>query len=541
MFVGGAKVADYVYDGRGGRAKKIVCRRDLALYNDNPSTGSPSSMLFGNLNGSPMPATSGNPVVDTTSYISDLYEIETPSSVNPQQIRKTKFIYLGNIKVASVGSDGGSTGSPSIMYYHTDHLGGTNVLTDNTGAVRELTENDPFGQVIIHEKYGNDFATAWYYFTGKPLDDETGLIFLGARYYNPVLRRFIEPDSEVPSPENPQALNRDTYCNNNPVNLIDPTGHTWDIPEIGLGAIQGFGVGFISGVQRGGILEGLAGGLGGTISGAASSVFSFYNPLMVNAASGFMGNLLGNYAHNYLTKTPNPLANILEGSLYATGSGAIIGTASLIFKVALRYQGMKLAGAKVGEIFYNTTATLVSDMIHNSLFPAKLSTAGINAPVPVTTNTSSSSSTAGLPSNFVSSGSHGGAAGSYSSGSSGGSGGYNGAWSSGSSYGFVSTSSISSDDTSNNGGSGYGGYGAGVYSSGGGNGGTNSGGGNGDTASGGGPGFTAVNMNTPVNFPPGSYGCLSSEGCGASSSGGDNSSVNVTLYDPNSGDCVAGC
>lgn len=213
--VGGLTAATYAYDGDGGRIKKTVYRRDLALYNDNTN-----ALLFGSVT-NPLPATAQNPTVDTTRYVGNVYEIENPSSVNAGQTRQTKFIYLGSTRVAAVGSDG------KVFYYHTDHLGGTNVLTDNTGAVRELTEYDPFGQVITHEKYGTNFATIWYYFTGKPLDDETGLIFLGARYYNPSLGRFITPDTKVQASDNPQTLNRYTYCNNNPVNLVDPTGHSW--------------------------------------------------------------------------------------------------------------------------------------------------------------------------------------------------------------------------------------------------------------------------------------------------------------------------
>jgi len=214
--VGGLTIASYVYDGDGGRIKKTVYRRDLALYNDNTN-----ALLFGNLNGTPRPATAANLTVDTTRYVGNVYEVESPSSVNAAQTRKTRFVYMGSSRAASVGSDG------NIFYYHTDHLGGTNVLTDKAGLVRELTETDPFGQVIKHEKFGTDFATAWYYFTGKPLDDETGLVFLGARYYNPSLGRFITPDTVVQAPSNPQTLNRYTYCNNNPVNLVDTTGHSW--------------------------------------------------------------------------------------------------------------------------------------------------------------------------------------------------------------------------------------------------------------------------------------------------------------------------
>jgi hypothetical protein len=46
-----------------------------------------------------------------------------------------------------------------------------------------------------------------------------------ARYYDPELGRFIQADTIVPNAGNPQSLNRYSYCYNNPLNHIDPTGH----------------------------------------------------------------------------------------------------------------------------------------------------------------------------------------------------------------------------------------------------------------------------------------------------------------------------
>jgi RHS repeat-associated protein len=63
-------------------------------------------------------------------------------------------------------------------------------------------------------------------YTGQRLDESTGgLMVYGARYYLPELRRFISADTIVPGAGNPQNLNRYAYVRNNPVNLIDPTGH----------------------------------------------------------------------------------------------------------------------------------------------------------------------------------------------------------------------------------------------------------------------------------------------------------------------------
>ena len=46
-----------------------------------------------------------------------------------------------------------------------------------------------------------------------------------ARYYHPALGRFISADTIVPSPGDPQALNRYAYVQNNPLKYTDPTGH----------------------------------------------------------------------------------------------------------------------------------------------------------------------------------------------------------------------------------------------------------------------------------------------------------------------------
>src|SRR3972149_151018 len=107
-----------------------------------------------------------------------------------------------------------------MLYYHNDHLGGVNVITDATGLKLQLTEYDPWGKVSRTD--GN--ADPTHRFTGKELDPETGLMYYGGRYYDPILARFISADPFVPSPGNPQSLNRYSYVQNTPVNRIDPSG-----------------------------------------------------------------------------------------------------------------------------------------------------------------------------------------------------------------------------------------------------------------------------------------------------------------------------
>ncbi len=58
-------------------------------------------------------------------------------------------------------------------------------------------------------------------------DQATGLYLMGARYYDPVLQRFVTADSYSGDVDVPLSLNRYAYVGDDPVSYIDPTGHSW--------------------------------------------------------------------------------------------------------------------------------------------------------------------------------------------------------------------------------------------------------------------------------------------------------------------------
>ncbi len=100
-------------------------------------------------------------------------------------------------------------------------------LTNNTGAVTKEYEYDAFG----NEKNIDVSDNNPYRYCGEYFDKETGTIYLRARYYDPVMGRFINEDTYEGSIDNPLSLNLYTYCYNNPIRYIDPTGHVvteWD-------------------------------------------------------------------------------------------------------------------------------------------------------------------------------------------------------------------------------------------------------------------------------------------------------------------------
>jgi len=112
----------------------------------------------------------------------------------------------------------------AVVYYHTDHLGSSSVLTDHNGSIVQRLSYTPFGDIRLNNDITWDSP---YKFTGTELDLETGFYHMGARYYWPKLGRFISPDPIVPDPANSQALNRYSYVLNNPLRYTDPSGYSW--------------------------------------------------------------------------------------------------------------------------------------------------------------------------------------------------------------------------------------------------------------------------------------------------------------------------
>ena len=87
-------------------------------------------------------------------------------------------------------------------FYHPDHLGSTTLITNETGDVVEHTTYEPYGAVYS----GGDSK---YLYTGKELDQRTGLMYYGARYYDPTYAQFAQSDPMISGLYEPQGLNRD--------------------------------------------------------------------------------------------------------------------------------------------------------------------------------------------------------------------------------------------------------------------------------------------------------------------------------------------
>ena len=101
-------------------------------------------------------------------------------------------------------------------YYLPDGLGSTVALTDGAGAIHTQYTYAPFGETT---RTGT-VATNPFQFTGRE-NDNTGLYYYRARYYHPVLQRFISQD---PIGFRGGDVNLYGYVRNNPLSFIDPLG-----------------------------------------------------------------------------------------------------------------------------------------------------------------------------------------------------------------------------------------------------------------------------------------------------------------------------
>ena len=106
------------------------------------------------------------------------------------------------------------------------------------------TNGGTTGTFHFHKNHSDDVAEILDNSGNIVVKYETNLYYLNARYYNPEWRRFISPDdTEYLNPEAPNGLNLYAYCNNDPVNYADPSGHFMISTAVLIGAIVGAVIG----------------------------------------------------------------------------------------------------------------------------------------------------------------------------------------------------------------------------------------------------------------------------------------------------------
>jgi RHS repeat-associated protein len=127
------------------------------------------------------------------------------------------YIYANGRMVAKqTGSD--------IYYYIKDALGSTRLVYRGTSQVFSVATYAPFGTPVTPS------GTEKFRYAGEMLvgaaGSSPGLYYIGARWMDPELGRWLSLDPQLGSLSAPQTMNRYAYCVNNPLKFKDPTGQT---------------------------------------------------------------------------------------------------------------------------------------------------------------------------------------------------------------------------------------------------------------------------------------------------------------------------
>ncbi|MEI3238642.1 MAG: RHS repeat-associated core domain-containing protein [Lachnospiraceae bacterium] len=206
-------------------------------------------------------------------------------------------------------------------YYMLDAQGNVVGLVDGSGKLVVEYTYDAWGQILsMTGSRANDLGKA------NPLryrsyvyDDETGMYYLGSRYYNPTMCRFINADSVSVVHEASGKLtdkNLFAYCDNNPVMRKDGGGEFWNVlAGAVIGAITNVATTVISNAASGdktNFGQILVAAASGAASGALASTG-------VGVLSGYAGQVIGNAVISFTESVASDIAGgkkLNDGSVW---------------------------------------------------------------------------------------------------------------------------------------------------------------------------------------------------------------------------------
>jgi RHS repeat-associated protein len=175
-------------------------------------------------------------------------------------------------------------------------------IVDESGKIVNRYKYDEWGNILEEtEEIENPLK-----YTGEYYDEESGMYYLRARYYDPVIGRFVAKDSYEGEVTNPLSLNLYIYCYNNPLGYIDPSGHVpWGFYEKSeefangfIDKVSGYGGNLISNpgdtlLASGGVV---LGGIGVAGSGIIEVLSGGSATPIVIATGGFSANAVASSA-----------------------------------------------------------------------------------------------------------------------------------------------------------------------------------------------------------------------------------------------------
>ena len=171
-----------------------------------------------------------------TFYIGSIEEIIPAATSEYSLISKAQI--NSNITHIRTISRVGAPDESMFEYLHKDHLGSTEVVTDESGYRLISFAYDAFGS-RRHADWSRELTDSELKiladtmnvknrrgYTGHEHLERTGMIHMNGRVYDPVLGRFLSPDPLVSAPNFSQSYNRYSYVMNNPMGTTDPSGYS---------------------------------------------------------------------------------------------------------------------------------------------------------------------------------------------------------------------------------------------------------------------------------------------------------------------------
>lgn len=224
----------YTYDANGNRLGK-----GSAAYIWNPrdwllsvSDGNALSIYSYDATGQRVRQTvQQGGVITTTLYADAVAEVRGNQLLryvfdDQKRIAEMAVAFEPSRLLKGFSGSGAETNIPPAItrWYITDHLGGTSLLVDQAAQVVSEVVYYPFGLT----RYEMNGGVAKYRFTGKELD-QSGLYYFEARYYDPIIDKFISTDPLLSEESTrgmmvPQELNLYVYAMNSPIKMRDLTG-----------------------------------------------------------------------------------------------------------------------------------------------------------------------------------------------------------------------------------------------------------------------------------------------------------------------------
>lgn len=233
---------------------------------------------------------------------------------------------------------GGQLSTATVRYQHTDMLGSVVAESDSAGTITSRSHYEPFGKRMGGDKKGIGY-------TGHLQDEDLGLTYMQARYYDPLIGRFYSNDpvdalGHIGRGNPIHGFNRYAYANNNPYKYVDPDGKFGLIGAL-IGAAVETGAQLVSNGGDFSKLDGtdiavaaavgaVTGGLGGRLaSSAVKGSMSVVDAVTTTASVGATASGVGAIAAGELngqSATASQVGAAVIGGALGAGVGAKMAT-----------------------------------------------------------------------------------------------------------------------------------------------------------------------------------------------------------------------